>query len=71
MLQIQFLLILDQIQDPKTDIAGDDQAEYDAATNSIKIRVGTGADALSGGEVIASPEGADSTVVKFRVHCGG
>jgi uncharacterized repeat protein (TIGR01451 family) len=52
---------------PKTDIAGDDQAEYDAATNSIKIRIGTGADALTGGEVIASPEGADSTVVKFRV----
>ena len=52
---------------PKTDIAGDDQAEYDAATNSIKIRIGTGADALTGGEVIASPEGADSTVVRFRV----
>ena len=52
---------------PKTDIAGDDQAEYDAATNSIKIRIGTGADALTGGEVIASSEGADSTVVKFRV----
>ncbi|MBL6660178.1 MAG: DUF11 domain-containing protein, partial [Crocinitomicaceae bacterium] len=52
---------------PKTDIAGDDQAEYDAATNSIKIRIGAGADALTGGEVIASPEGADSTVVRFRV----
>ena len=52
---------------PKTDITGDDQAEYDAATNSIKIRIGTGADALTGGEVIASPEGADSTVVRFRV----
>ncbi len=51
----------------KTDAAGDDQAEYDAATNSIKIRIGTGADALTGGEVIASSEGADSTVVKFRV----
>ena len=51
----------------KTDVAGDDQAEYDAVTNSIKIRVGTGADAISGGEMIASPEGTDSTVVKFRV----
>ena len=51
----------------KTDIAGDDQAEYDAATNSIKVRIGTGADAASGGEVIASPEGTDSTVITFLV----
>ena len=32
----------------KTDVLGDDQAEYDAATNSIKVRVGNGADAANG-----------------------
>ncbi len=51
----------------KTDIPDGDQAEYDLVTNSIKVRVGTGADGITGGEVIASPEGSDSTVIKFRV----
>ena len=51
----------------KTDASGDDQAEYDPVTNSIKVRVGTGADAINGGEVSASSDGVDSTVVKFLV----
>ena len=52
---------------PKTDIVGDDQAEYDLTTNSIKVRIGTGADQTNGGEVQPSSNGADSTVVKFLV----
>ena len=51
----------------KTDVIGDDQAEYDLSTNSIKVRIGTGANATNGGEVQASPQGADSTVIKFLV----
>ena len=36
---------------PKTDMAGDDQAEYDATTRTLTVRLGTGADATSGGTV--------------------
>ncbi|MGY8942275.1 MAG: hypothetical protein ACKVJH_09615, partial [Flavobacteriales bacterium] len=50
---------------PKTDGPGDDQAEYDPLTNSVTMRVGTGANALDGGSVINNPSGADSTVFKF------
>ena len=34
---------------PKTDPSGDDQGEYDAATRTVRIRLGTGANALQGG----------------------
>jgi uncharacterized repeat protein (TIGR01451 family) len=47
----------------KTDAAGDDIAEYDVTTNTITFRVGTGADAVSGGSV-APP---DSFEVQFQV----
>lgn len=50
----------------KTDVAGDDQAEFDASNNTIKVRIGTGANAVIGGQVINSPSGADSTVIKFQ-----
>jgi gliding motility-associated-like protein len=50
----------------KTDAAGDDQAEYFAATNTIKVRVGTGANAVSGGQMNNSTLGIDSTQIKFR-----
>ena len=33
----------------KTDAGGDDQAEYDAATRTIQVRLGSGADAVEGG----------------------
>jgi fimbrial isopeptide formation D2 family protein/MYXO-CTERM domain-containing protein len=36
----------------KTDAAGDDQGTYDAATKTITVRVGTGADAVTGGKVL-------------------
>lgn len=51
----------------KTDVTGDDQAEYLGAFKVVKVRIGTGANALTGGQVVNSSTGADSTVVKFRV----
>ncbi len=47
----------------KTDATGDDQAEYDAGTKTVTVRLGTGANATQGG-VLAVGE---TTVVKFQV----
>ncbi|RYE18475.1 MAG: hypothetical protein EOP51_21880, partial [Sphingobacteriales bacterium] len=52
----------------KTDAAGDDQAEYVAANRVVKVRVGTGANAISGGQMNNSVAGTDSTVFRFRVQ---
>jgi large repetitive protein len=52
----------------KTDLTGDDQAEYNAVNKTLKFRIGTGANNAAGGQVPASSTGADSTVVKFRVQ---
>ncbi|MCF8445225.1 MAG: SprB repeat-containing protein, partial [Crocinitomicaceae bacterium] len=52
----------------KTDLTGDDQAEYNAVNKTLKFRIGTGANNVAGGQVTASSTGADSTVVKFRVQ---
>ncbi len=41
----------------KTDAAGDDQAEYDAVNNRVVYRVGTGANAVNGGNISASGAG--------------
>ena len=51
----------------KTDVAGDDQAEYISASRVVRVRVGTGANTSIGGLVNNSPTGIDSTVIKFRV----
>ncbi len=51
----------------KTDISLDDQAEYFAASKVVQFRVGTGANATSGGQMLSANSGADSTVVKFKV----
>jgi clumping factor A len=48
---------------PKTDATGDDQANYDAATRTITVRLGTGANSSSGGEMAPN----ESTTIKFRV----
>jgi uncharacterized repeat protein (TIGR01451 family) len=48
---------------PKTDAAGDDEAEYDAAARRIVVRLGAGADAVAGG-TFAVGERAE---VRFRV----
>ncbi|MCF2527087.1 DUF11 domain-containing protein [Yinghuangia soli] len=36
---------------PRTDQAGDDTGEYDAATRTVRMRVGSGADAADGGRL--------------------
>jgi gliding motility-associated-like protein len=51
----------------KTDVVGDDQAEYTAGNRLIKVRIGTGATAATGGTVINSPTGADSTIFTYSV----
>ena len=51
----------------KTDASGDDQGDFYPIAKSIKVRIGTGANAVSGGTLIDSPTGIDSTQVKFRV----
>lgn len=51
----------------KTDAAGDDQVDYNAATNKFTIRVGNGANTATGGKVGNSSTGIDSTVIKFKV----
>jgi uncharacterized repeat protein (TIGR01451 family) len=48
----------------KSDAAGDDQMEYDAANRRIVARLGTGANAVSGGSLAP----AAATSVKFRVR---
>ncbi len=53
-------------QGQKTDAAGDDQAEYDSIGNRVVVRVGNGANAITGGEVVDNPTGADSSTFKFR-----
>ena len=52
---------------PKTDNIFDDQAEYIASSRVIRARVGTGASATVGGSMVNSPNGADSTTIRFRV----
>jgi clumping factor A len=47
----------------KTDASGDDQAEYDPVTRTVKVRLGTGADATSGGSMAPGT----STTIKFQV----
>lgn len=48
----------------KSDAAGDDQAEYDPATNRVVFRLGTGATATSGGTVAVG----EAATVRFRVR---
>ena len=56
-----------QNQGAKSDNAGDDQAEYNATTRTVKVRMGTGATAANGGSVLNSLTGTDSTQFKFKV----
>ncbi|MDQ3108687.1 MAG: gliding motility-associated C-terminal domain-containing protein [Bacteroidota bacterium] len=51
----------------KSDATGDDQGEYIAAQRLIKVRIGTGANGITGGQVNNSSQGTDSTQIKFRV----
>ncbi|MDD9938788.1 MAG: DUF3344 domain-containing protein [Myxococcales bacterium] len=47
----------------KTDEAGDDQAEYDDASRTVTVRIGTGADASVGGSLAIG----ESSTVSFQV----
>ncbi|MFO0591067.1 MAG: MopE-related protein [Polyangiaceae bacterium] len=49
---------------PQTDAAGDDQCEYDSFSRTVTCRVGTGADAMTGGGIAVG----ESVTVKFRVQ---
>ncbi|MEO8406713.1 MAG: hypothetical protein ABI480_19020, partial [Chitinophagaceae bacterium] len=51
----------------KTDAIGDDQGEYIAASRVVKVRTGTGANGTTGGTVLNSPQGIDSTEIHFQV----
>ncbi|MDC0747012.1 isopeptide-forming domain-containing fimbrial protein [Polyangium mundeleinium] len=48
---------------PKTEQAGDDQGEYTAATRTVTVRLGTGANAITGGEMAPG----ETALVRFRV----
>jgi uncharacterized repeat protein (TIGR01451 family) len=50
----------------KTDAIGDDQGDYNSTSRSVKIRIGTTANATNGGNMVNSATGNDSTIVKFR-----
>ncbi|HKQ56778.1 MAG TPA: SdrD B-like domain-containing protein, partial [Candidatus Eisenbacteria bacterium] len=50
----------------KTDATGDDQAEYVAASRRVVVRLGTGANAVTGGALAP----AASTSLRFRVTIG-
>ncbi|WP_080681908.1 DUF11 domain-containing protein [Sorangium cellulosum] len=48
----------------KTDAAGDDQGEYDAATRTVRVRLGAGANGATGGSL---PAATGSSTVTFQV----
>jgi len=48
----------------KTDPSGDDQAEYSLVNNRVTFRLGTGANATTGGQVVVG----QSTAVQFKVR---
>ncbi|WP_437927817.1 DUF3344 domain-containing protein [Sorangium sp. So ce291] len=48
----------------KTDAAGDDQGEYDAATRTVRVRLGAGANGTAGGTL---PAATGSSTVTFQV----
>jgi uncharacterized repeat protein (TIGR01451 family) len=49
---------------PKTDVTGDDQMEYVAATRTVIARLGTGANAANGGQIDVNA----TTSVRFRAQ---
>jgi uncharacterized repeat protein (TIGR01451 family) len=48
----------------KTDVSGDDQAEFDAANNRVVFRIGTGATSAAGGQVAVNASG----YIEFDVY---
>src|SRR5262249_24987084 len=54
----------------KSDASGDDQAEFDSASNKVVFRLGQGATAARGGLVTAAGQGGNSTSFAFDVTVG-
>ncbi|MEW5655596.1 hypothetical protein ABGT92_09710 [Streptomyces cinereoruber] len=54
----------------KTDRAGDDQATYDAGTNTVVFRLGAGASASQGGSLASTAALPSGTTVEYRVGLG-
>lgn len=54
----------------KTDQAGDDQAEFDAATGTVSFRLGDGATGTANGRLANSTALPDGATVEFRVKVG-
>ena len=50
-----------------TDASGDDQGEYSSSNKIITVRIGTGANAISGGIVNTSSTGNDSIEIRYKV----
>ncbi|PBQ30305.1 hypothetical protein CNR22_00525 [Sphingobacteriaceae bacterium] len=51
----------------KTDASSDDEVDYNATTHVLRIRVGSGSSATTGGTITNSSSGVDSTVVTYSV----
>lgn len=51
-----------------TDGPGDDRGEFDAVAQAVRVRVGTGAGAVAGGDLANDPTGADSVAFRFHVQ---
>lgn len=51
-----------------TDGPGDDRGEYDPLAQAVRVRVGTGAGAVVGGDLANDPTGADSVAFRFHVQ---
>lgn len=54
----------------KTDRAGDDQGAYDAASDTVVFRLGTGASASQGGSLANTAALPEGTTVEYRVVLG-
>lgn len=51
-----------------TDGPGDDRGEFDPVAQAVRVRVGTGAGAVAGGDLANDPTGADSVAFRFHVQ---
>jgi uncharacterized repeat protein (TIGR01451 family) len=52
----------------KSDAAGDDQAEFDGSNNRVVFRLGTGANASTGGTLGPAGQSASSSSIRFQVR---
>jgi uncharacterized repeat protein (TIGR01451 family) len=50
----------------KTDAPGDDEAEYDPVQHIVRFRIGVGANATQGGQILPAPGAGNSGAVSFE-----